>query len=101
MNQADGTGFSVAAASTADGLTNAQVLHPVASALAFIAFLIAVGAGFVGSLVGGIVALVAWIVTLVVMVSFTQRPTRHSWIEDISLKPFRSVSSDFFSQDTG
>lgn len=59
--------FSSAARSSADGLTNAMVLHPVACGLAFIAFAFALGAGIVGSLFGAIVAVLAWIVTLVVM----------------------------------
>jgi len=59
--------FGSAARNTADGLTGAMVLHPVGCVLAFIAFLFAAGAGFIGSLFGAIVAVLAWIVTLVVM----------------------------------
>lgn len=72
MRAIDGTGFSVAASSTADGLTNTMVLHPIACGLAFIAFLLSIGAGVVGSLLGAIVAALAWIITLVVMaIDFT------------------------------
>jgi hypothetical protein len=42
-------------------------LHPVASGLAFIAGLCAIG-GWLGSLIGTIIAILAWIITLVVMV---------------------------------
>jgi len=67
MSEIDGTGFSTAKSDTADGLTNAMVLHPVACGLAFIAFLLALGAGVVGAIFASMVAAVAWIVTLVVM----------------------------------
>ena len=63
----ESTGFSEVSGNTADGLTRVMVLHPVACALTFISFLIACGAGLIGSLVGVIVAFVAWVITLVVM----------------------------------
>lgn len=63
----DGTGFSTASGDTANALTKVMVLHPVACALAFIAFLLALGSGFLGSLLASMVAAVAFIVTLVVM----------------------------------
>jgi hypothetical protein len=44
-----------------------MILHPIASGLAFIAFLMSAGAGFLGSLLGSGLALVAWLVTLVIM----------------------------------
>jgi uncharacterized membrane protein len=66
-NLAGGADFSEAAANSADGLTRALVLNPVACALTFLSFLIACGAGLIGSLIGVIVGLVAWFVTLVVM----------------------------------
>jgi hypothetical protein len=72
MNAIDGTGFSVAASATADGLTNAMILHPIACGLAFIAFLLALGAGVIGSLLGALVAALAWVLTLIVMaIDFT------------------------------
>jgi hypothetical protein len=67
MAEIDGTSFSRIGTNTADGLTNAFVLHPVACGLAFIAALCAIG-GFIGSLVGTIIAVIAWIITLVVVV---------------------------------
>lgn len=72
MRQIDGTGFSEAASASADGLTYAMILHPIACALAFIAFCLSVGAGVIGSALGALVAGVAWILTLVVMaIDFT------------------------------
>jgi Na+/serine symporter len=44
-----------------------MVLHPVAAALAFIAFISAAGAGFCGALLGALTASIAFIVTVVVM----------------------------------
>jgi hypothetical protein len=67
MSEADGTSFSRVGTATADGLTNAFVLHPVAAGLAFIAGLCAIG-GWFGSLVATLIAIVAWIITLAVMV---------------------------------
>lgn len=63
-----GTKFSEAAQATVHGLTRAMVLHPIACALAFIAFLASCGAGVIGSLVGASIAALAWILTLIVMV---------------------------------
>lgn len=67
MAEIDGKGFSAIAGDTADGLTNALILHPIACGVAFIAFLLSLGSGVVGSLLGAIVAGIAWILTLVVM----------------------------------
>jgi len=67
MGAIDGNGVNVVGAHVADGLTNAMVLHPVASGLAFIAALCALG-GVIGSLIGSVIAIIAWIITLVVMV---------------------------------
>ncbi|MCJ1474741.1 hypothetical protein MMC13_003401 [Lambiella insularis] len=72
MAQVDGTGFSEAASDSADGLTYAMILHPIACGVAFIAFLLSIGAGVVGSLLGFAVAALAWILTLVAMaIDFT------------------------------
>jgi hypothetical protein len=67
MSAVDGTEFSRAAANTVDGLTRAMILHPIACALAFIAFALSCGAGVVGSLLGAFVAALAWALTLIVM----------------------------------
>ena len=65
MTRIDHTSFSTIAGGTSDGLTRIMVLHPVACGLAFVAFLVSLGAGVVGSLVGAFVAFIAWILTLV------------------------------------
>ena len=66
MEEIDHTHFSRASSDSADALTNAFVLHPVACALAFIAGICALG-GVIGGLIGTMIATVAWIITLVVM----------------------------------
>ena len=66
MAEIDHTSFSRAGTDSADALTNAFILHPIACGLAFIAAVVA-SCGFVGSLVGSIIAVLAWIITLVVM----------------------------------
>lgn len=66
MSQIDGSSFSVAGTDTADALTNAFILHPIACGLAFIAGLVAFG-GIFGSLIGSMIAIVAWLITVVVM----------------------------------
>ena len=63
----DGTPFSKAASDTVDGLTRVMILHPIACAVAFVAFALSCGAGVVGSLLGAMVAALAWVLTLVVM----------------------------------
>jgi len=66
MAEIDHTTFSNASSDTADALTNAFILHPIACGLAFIAGLAALG-GVIGGLISTLVAAVAWIITLVVM----------------------------------
>jgi len=57
-----------AAAVTTRQLTKAMVLHPIACGLNFIAFMLALGAGVVGSLLASMVALLAFLTTCVVMI---------------------------------
>jgi uncharacterized membrane protein len=69
MSQIDHTQFTTAAEDSSKALTRVMILHPVACALAFIAFLFALGAGFCGAIFASMIAAVAWLVTLVVMVT--------------------------------
>lgn len=68
MSDIEDTSFSDATHDTVNGLTRVMVLHPVAAGIAFIAFLLALGAGFIGSLLAALVSLLAFIVTLVALV---------------------------------
>lgn len=61
----DHTSFSEIAAGTSDSLTRVMVLHPIACGLAFIAFLLSLGSGIIGSLAGALVAFIAWVLTLI------------------------------------
>jgi len=67
MAAIDGDDFNFASAKSTKGLTRVMVLHPVACALAFLAFLSALGSGLCGALFAALIAAIAWIVTLVVM----------------------------------
>lgn len=68
MAAIDGTRFSTHADDTTRSLTKAMILHPIACGLNFVAFLLALGAGVVGSLLASLVALVAFLATAVVCV---------------------------------
>lgn len=68
MNQVDNTQFSDSVSSTTEALTKAMVLHPISCGLNFIAFLFALGAGFLGSLMAALVAFVAFLVTCIIMI---------------------------------
>jgi len=67
MAQSDGTDFGTGAEDTSKALTRVMVLHPVACALAFIAFLLALGSGVCGALLASAVSALTWLVTVVVM----------------------------------
>ncbi|CAJ2502456.1 Uu.00g098500.m01.CDS01 [Anthostomella pinea] len=67
-NTVQGVSYHVYAADTSKGLTRVMVLHPIATGLAFISFLLALGAGIVGSFLASLGALVTFIVTLVALV---------------------------------
>jgi len=60
---------SQATADTANSLTKVMVLHAVAAGTTFIAFLLALGAGVVGSLLAALVAVLTFLITLVVLVT--------------------------------
>jgi len=69
MSSIDGTKFSEYSSSTTTALTKVMVLHPVACALNFIAFMLALGASVVGSFLAALVALGAFLVTCVVLIT--------------------------------
>ncbi|EPE10189.1 ph-response regulator [Ophiostoma piceae UAMH 11346] len=61
--------FSSASTKAAKTLTKIMILHPIAAGVAFIAFLLALGAGVVGSFIGSLVSLVAFVITAVVLIT--------------------------------
>ncbi|CAK1356673.1 unnamed protein product [Cercospora beticola] len=52
---------------TSDALTRVMVLHPIACGVSFIAFLLSIGGGVIGSLAGALAAAFAWMLVLIVM----------------------------------
>jgi hypothetical protein len=69
MQVIDRARYSTASVNTADGLTRVQILHPIACAIAFIAFLFSLGAGICGSFLASIIATIAWIITFIVLIT--------------------------------
>jgi hypothetical protein len=67
MQEIDGSNFNWAASTSADALTGAMILHPIAFAVTFIAFVLALLPGFVGAILGSAATALAWILTLIVM----------------------------------
>ncbi|CAK3764271.1 related to palI [Lecanosticta acicola] len=67
MASIDNTQFGYLSAGTSDSLTRVMVLHPIACGVTFIAFLLSIGAGIVGSLASFFAALLAWALTFIVM----------------------------------
>ncbi|KAI7240512.1 hypothetical protein KC330_g1270 [Hortaea werneckii] len=59
--------FSEVSSGTATSLTCVMVLHPIITGLAFIAFLLSLGSGLIGSLAGAFVAAIAWVLTLIAL----------------------------------
>lgn len=59
--------YSDMASGTSASLTRVMVLHPVVTGLAFIAFLLSLGSGIIGSLAGALVAAVSWVLTLIAL----------------------------------
>lgn len=67
MEEIDGVTDSHSSRDTADSLTKAMILHPIACAFSFFAFILALCAGFIGSTFADFVASIAWIITLIAM----------------------------------
>lgn len=67
ITDATGSEFSNASENTAKALTRVLVLHPVATGLCFIAFILCLGAGTLGSFVASMVSALACLITVVVL----------------------------------
>lgn len=68
ISAVDNTDFSGARESTTKALTRVMILHPIAAGLCFLAFLLCLGAGILGSFLASMVAFLAFIVTLVALI---------------------------------
>lgn len=64
MAEIDQTTYSAAATDTSTALTRVMILHPIACGLAFIAFILALGAGVFGSLIASFVSAITFLVTV-------------------------------------
>jgi glyoxylate carboligase len=69
MEGIDNAVYSTSSVNTADALTRVQILHPIAFAIAFIAFLFSLGAGVCGSILASLIATFAWLITTVVLIT--------------------------------
>jgi hypothetical protein len=67
MAEIDGTTADYTGAGTADTLTFVMVLHPIAAAFAFLAFVVACLPGVVSALLASLITALAWLITLVAM----------------------------------
>lgn len=68
MIDIEGTDFSDVSEGTPKALTRVMILHPVAAGICFIAFILCLATGTVGSLLASLVAGLAFIVTLVALI---------------------------------
>ncbi|KAG0652942.1 hypothetical protein D0Z07_0135 [Hyphodiscus hymeniophilus] len=68
MESIDRVSYSHASIDTSKALTRVMILHPIACGLAFIAFLLALGAGVFGALLASFVSAITFVVTLVALV---------------------------------
>jgi hypothetical protein len=67
MEGIDKADYNTASVDTSKALTRVMILHPIACGLAFIAFLLALGAGVFGALMASFVSAITFIITIVVM----------------------------------
>ncbi|TEY44890.1 hypothetical protein BOTCAL_0342g00140 [Botryotinia calthae] len=67
MSQIESTDFSTASEDTTKALTRVMILHPIACGVMFIAFLLALGAGLVGSFLAALVSGISFIIAVVAM----------------------------------
>lgn len=68
MSDADSTDFSDSARKSTNALTKVMILHPIVLGMSFLSFLLALGAGVLGSFLAAMVSLLTFLVTLVALV---------------------------------
>jgi len=69
LRAAEGTSFNVVEDDSTYGLTKVMILHPIATAVVFIAFLLSLGASVVGSLLAACVAFLSFLITAAAVIS--------------------------------
>lgn len=67
MEEIDNADYNTASVDTSKALTRVMILHPIACGLAFIAFLLALGAGVFGALMASFVSAITFVITIVAM----------------------------------
>jgi len=67
MAKIDGTVFNTASTDTSKALTRVMILHPIATGLAFIAFLLALGSGICGAVLAAITSAITFIIVVVAL----------------------------------
>ncbi|KUI61354.1 pH-response regulator protein palI/prr-5 [Cytospora mali] len=68
MTGIEDTSFSDYSRDVTHVLTKVMILHPIATGIAFIAFVLALGSGFFGSLLAAFTSLLAFVVTVVALI---------------------------------
>lgn len=68
MSNVEDTSFSESSRDVTHVLTKVMILHPIATGIAFLAFVFGLGAGFFGSLLAALTSLLAFIVTVVALI---------------------------------
>lgn len=68
MTDVEQTSYSDYSRKVTHGLTKVMILHPIAAGIAFLAFLMALGSGFFGSLLAAFTSLVTFVVTVVALI---------------------------------
>ncbi|ROV98579.1 hypothetical protein VSDG_04339 [Cytospora chrysosperma] len=68
MTDVEDTSFSSSSRKVTHVLTRVMILHPIATFIAFVAFLLALGSGFLGSLLAAFTSLLAFVVTVVSLI---------------------------------
>jgi len=68
VNMYTSVSYSHAAVSSTNTLTKVMILHPVATGIMFIAFVLSLGAGIFGSLLAAIIAALGFLVTVVALI---------------------------------
>lgn len=68
MSNVEDTSYSDYSRKVTYGLTKVMILHPIAAGIAFLAFLMALGSGFFGSLLAAFTSLVTFVVTVVALI---------------------------------
>lgn len=68
LSNADSTDFSDSVRKSTNTLTKVMILHPIILGMSFLSFLLALGAGVLGSFLAAMVSLLTFLVTLVALV---------------------------------